>query len=99
MSSPRLRRPTRFGLCALTLATAALTMGACSGNIRHDRVHSPSLRSNLTPELMTSAQRADDVDNALAIMADTNGRLFNEDLGSVWYTDRPSRLHRGPSPR
>ncbi len=57
------------------------------------------LRANLSPEVDTLYQRPVDVENALAITGDTNWRMFNQDLGRAFYTDRPSRLTREPIPR
>ena len=97
--SAKSARSVRVALSAsIAFGAVALVLGGC-GQIRHDSVHAPSLRGNLTPELATTGQRPDDVDNALAIMKNANWRMFGEDLGSVWYTDRPSRLHYGVSPR
>ena len=99
MSSIRQRTASRFLPAAiLALGAGVVVLGGC-GNIRHDTVHAPTLRSNLTPELANVAQRSDDISNALAISNDTNLRQMVNDLGSVWYADRPTRLQRGPAPR
>ncbi len=74
---------------ALVLATGLVT--GCG--------RSATLRSNPTPELVTLYQRPVDVDNAMAIMSDENWRMFTQDLGRVFYTDRPSRLTREQVPR
>jgi PBP1b-binding outer membrane lipoprotein LpoB len=47
---------------------------------------------NITPELPTLSQTYTDVDVDLAMVDNQNKRMFEEDLGRVWYTNRPSRL-------
>ena len=56
------------------------------------------IRANPTPELITLYQRPVDVRNQLAVMQNENHRMFVQDLGRAFYTDRPSRLTREPIP-
>jgi len=39
------------------------------------------------------------MDNAGALMADENGRMFMQDLGRFWLVNRSSHLTPEPSPR
>lgn len=77
------------------LAAGVLGMGACSLDVfsRH-----AAIRNSPTPELETLHQRSVDISNAWTIMDDENWRMFTQDLGRFWYTDRPSRLTREPIP-
>ncbi|HVZ93203.1 MAG TPA: hypothetical protein VG797_01710 [Phycisphaerales bacterium] len=47
-------------------------------------------RSNPTPEIDTTGQTKDEVANKLTIVADTDWRMFNEDLGRMFLLDKPS---------
>ena len=69
-------------------------LGGCSSGSSYS-----GIKSNLTPELSTLWQRPSDVDNALVLMDDENWRMFTQDLGRAFYTDRPSRLSPEPNPR
>ncbi len=88
-------RASRPALAASVLIASGLLAGCYSGSVGRDA----ALRSNPTPELMTLHQRPVDVDNAIAVMSDENWRMFSQDLGRVFYTDRPSRLTREQVPR
>ncbi len=65
------------------VATLVLLAG-CTGN----RVG----LSDVTPEMVTLSQTHTDVNVDLAMVDNQNNRMFEEDLGRVWYTNRPSRL-------
>jgi hypothetical protein len=78
----------------LTLGLSTLGGCCCTGNAQLDEV-----RADATPNLDTLYQRPADVDNALTVTADENGRMFWEDMGRVWLLNRPSRLTREPMPR
>lgn len=86
----------RSGLIVILAACAATSLlGGCgTGDQRLDDV-----RADPTPNLDTLYQRPADIDNALTVMADENGRMFWQDLGRAWHVDRPSRLTREPIPR
>jgi hypothetical protein len=62
----------------LLLAAAALGLGGCT--------------PNPTPGMVTLSQTQSEVDNRLTLIGSENGRMFNADLGRVFYLDRPSRL-------
>jgi len=84
---------------ALTAALGCAAMlAACSGHKDYSYEAAKDIRDNATPDLDTLAQRPVDVDNAIAVTFDTNGRLFNEDLGRMFFFDRPSRLTPTPMP-
>ena len=57
------------------------------------------IRADLTPELETLHERKVDQDNNGAITFDEDGRMFWEDMGRFWMTDRPSRLTKEPIAR
>ncbi len=81
------------------LAVSAFAFGACVGGCSGSSASYSGIKSNLTPELDTLWQRPTDVDNDLVLMDDENWRMFREDLGRAFYTDRPSRLSPEPNPR
>ncbi|MCA9647192.1 MAG: hypothetical protein KC492_41170, partial [Myxococcales bacterium] len=81
---------------SLIVLLAAAGMTGCVSTKRNadaDRV-----RSDLTPELYTLYQTPDDVKNVIAVMKNENERMRRQDMGRVFYTDRPSRLTREPVP-
>lgn len=92
-------RVPRTILClALGCLGAASLVGCTTASSSANHAQAESLRADLTPELDTLYQRPDDMSNAMTIMADENGRMFWQDMGRVFYTDRPSRLTREPVP-
>ncbi len=95
---PLPRRSASFSILAAASLVAVNGLAACSSETTQQQ-KTQLIRNNLTPELDTMYQRPDDIDNAIAITFDENGRMFNEDLGRFWLLDRPSRLTREPSPR
>lgn len=85
--------PRRVSL-ALTVSAAAvlLVAGGCQSSKARD------IRMNPSPEVDTLYQRDADIDNALTVTFDENLRMFKQDLGRAFYTDRPSRLTRETIP-
>jgi hypothetical protein len=84
--------------CVLSAALLAATLLAgCKSDTAAAR--DAMVRSNPTPELDTLYQRPIDIDNRLTLTYDENWRMFNEDWGRFWLTDRPSRLTRERVPR
>jgi hypothetical protein len=81
----------------LVVGAAGLVTGCESTTPQQEKVR--LIRNNLTPELDTMHQRPDDIDNAIAITFDENGRMLNEDLGRLFLLNRPSRLTPEPTPR
>lgn len=85
-----------FKASALTLVTACALLSTLSG-CSESRLE--EVRADATPNLDTLSQRPEDIDNAMTVTFDENGRMFWEDLGRVMLLDRPSRLKREPSVR
>ena len=67
----------------LAIAPAVLLFG-CTGN--------QASLENITPSMDTLAQTYTDTDVDLSVTDNKNLRMAQEDLGRVWYTNRPSRL-------
>ena len=74
-------------------AAAACVLAGCSSGSQYEQV-----KSDPTPNLDTLLQRPEDVDNSMVVTFDENGRMFWQDMGRLWLTDRPSRLTREPIP-
>lgn len=88
-----MKTSNRFLIAAPAAFVLAVALSACTTTREEE------IRADLTPELETLHERQADMDNAGALMADENGRMFVEDLGRVFYTNRPSRLTPEPMPR
>ena len=88
------RRPhaSRLSAAAILGAAALVTSGCASNTVQ-------AYRADLTPRLDARGQSHDDIQNQIAITNDTNFRNINNDLGRLFFTDRPSRLTIGPKPR
>lgn len=84
------------GLLAL-LAAGGMLSGCYAGGGSATGIDA-QIRADPTPEMQTLYQRQVDVENSLAIWSDENWRMFNQDLGRAFYTDRPSRLTREAIP-
>lgn len=80
----------------LLLSAAALALAALTGceSSRYQQV-----KEDPTPNLDTLYQRPSDIDNKVTVTFDENMRMFVQDLGRVFYWDRPSRLTREPIPQ
>jgi hypothetical protein len=89
-----LSRSTKVTLTTLLAAGFAATLATGCTTSRDQ-----AIRNSVTPELETLYQRKVDQDNAGALTFSENGRMFWEDMGRAFYTDRPSRLTREPIPR
>lgn len=83
---------TRHLAAALVGLAALASLSGCASS-RYQQV-----KDDATPNLDTLSQRPEDIDNALVVTFDENGRMFWSDLGRAFYTDRPSRLTREPIP-
>lgn len=83
---------SRHAALLMTLAGIALLSGCTES--RYQQV-----KDDATPNLDTLYQRPEDVDNAMVVTFDENGRMFWQDLGRAFYVDRPSRLTREPIPQ
>lgn len=86
----------RRSVVAVSLLTTAV-LGACASD-DYSYTAAKEIQGNATPNLDTLSQRRVDIDNTIAVTFDTNGRLFNEDMGRFWLLDRPSRLTPTPMP-
>jgi hypothetical protein len=75
-------------LVALTSLPVAMLVGCQPA----DPTSTKAILSDLSPELQTTTERPVDVDRNVATTFDQNGRMFWDDLGRVWMTDRPSIL-------
>ncbi len=84
---------------AASIATAATLVG-CSTTPEltgeQARIYE-DMKSNPTPSTITLTQRQADVANAMVFTKDVNYRIFMEDLGTLFLTDRPSRLTIKPT--
>ena len=90
---------TRFSpTAALACLSLAALLAGCAGSDTAAARYA-AVRDNPTPELDTLHQRPVEIDNKMALTFDENWRMFTQDLGRFWYTDRPSRLTREPVPR
>lgn len=76
-------------LVATAVAVSFVGIGCSSDPMATDF---ESIKSNPTPELMTIAERKVDVERNLATTENQNYRMFWNDLGRMWYVDRPSFL-------
>jgi hypothetical protein len=83
-----------IGLTVVVAATA-LTTG-CASDKTSDTSYA-AISGDLTPELMTLSERPIDVDRHISFNNDLNGRMFWNDLGRVFYTDRASWLTPYPT--
>ncbi|MSR41839.1 MAG: hypothetical protein EXS10_08075 [Phycisphaerales bacterium] len=84
-------------LTTLSLAAAALvvtTMTGCQSN--PNDVSFNSVKGDLTPELFNVSESPYDVDRNVAMNFNQNLRMFWDDMGYVWMTDRPSSLSNYP---
>jgi hypothetical protein len=88
------RRLATIGCALLLVAGASMSGCMFTGDPQLDEA-----RSDPSPNLQTLHQRPTDVDNAMVVTFDENGRMFWEDMGRLWLTDRPSRLSREPQLR
>ena len=81
------------------LAIIALVAFASSlGCYKPDNVSYKAITSNLSPEMATLSERQYDQHTNLAITDNLNLRMFNGDLGRVFYTNRSSTLSPYPIP-
>ncbi|MBL8964566.1 MAG: hypothetical protein KF787_11135 [Phycisphaeraceae bacterium] len=90
MSNNRFAVRGVFAVIVGLLGTSLCVGGCASQDYSHQAA--AEIRANATPELDTLYQRPVDIDNAIALTFDENGRMINQDLGRFWLLDRPSRL-------
>jgi hypothetical protein len=83
----------RLTLAAVALLGAGALCGCTGSGARASNdPETQQIRRNPTPELTTLYQSDDDIQN------NENKRMLNQDLGRVFFFDRPSRLAREPVP-
>lgn len=88
------RSTARVASSALFAALALA--GGCSSDYSMEAAS--DIRDDPSPDMDTLYQRPVDVDNTLAVVTDTNWRMFNQDMGRFWLLDRPSILTIEPMP-
>lgn len=77
-------------LLAFTTLVGGVFMTGCSTAAQY--------RADLTPRLDARGETRSETANTVAYTTDTNFRNLNNDLGRMWFSDRPSRLTNGPKP-
>lgn len=73
-----------LGVTALALSTG------CSGD--KTSADFSDIKSNLTPELVGMSERDVDIERNMAVVSNTNLRLFWSDLGRAFFFEAPSSL-------
>jgi len=91
---PRRRNVSVSTVFAVGAAAGAALLGGCS----HKATSIEAIRLNPSPGSTTLDERPADIANTLAFTRDTNLRMLIQDLGRVFYTDRPSMLTPEPMP-
>ncbi|MBC7834198.1 MAG: hypothetical protein H7Y88_03745 [Phycisphaerales bacterium] len=91
----QMARSTKAGFAVLSLAAIAM-LGGCY-LVSDDRA--AQYRANPSPDMATLHESGEEIDNALTVTFDENLRMFTQDLGRAFYTNRPSRLTREPIPQ
>jgi len=80
----------------IALSIAAVTFTTVLTGCNPNKVDYYSITGNLTPELATPSQRPIDQHTDLAVTNNQNLRMFNDDLGRVFYTNHASTLSPYP---
>jgi uncharacterized lipoprotein YajG len=76
-------------ILTFTFSTASLILFAgCTSK--------QTIMSDITPAMQTLSQTQNDVNIDINMTDNQNLRMAEEDLGRVWYTNRPSRLSSFP---
>ncbi len=91
-------QPSCFATFSLTAAALLMSsmIGCQPSQIGPNDVTFNSVKGNLTPELVTLSDSQNDVDRDIAVNFNQNLRMFWDDMGYVWMTDRPSSLSNYP---
>lgn len=84
----------KMRLSVMSLVLVALALGGCQSDPY--AVDYDSISNNLSPELMTLANRDVDVDRITKQTNNVNERMVVDDLMRTFYTDRPSWLSPTP---
>lgn len=80
-----MRKGVGIKVSMMVVAAAAL-LGGCGSSVRSESLRDPSA-AEMGP--VTTKQQ---ISNGMAHTADTNLRLFWDDMGRFWLFDRPSHL-------
>ena len=88
------QRHTRRLLTAATLFVLPAVLVGCSSGPEHAG-DLDAIRWNPSPAMHTLSQRSVDRFNDHAHSRDTNLRALSSDIDSIFFLDRPSRLHHG----
>lgn len=92
-------RPTmKLRVTRGVVVSAALIAGAMATGCSTRSADINAIRMNPSPEVMTLFERPTDVRNAITLMWDENLRMANQDLGRVFFFNKPSRLTPEPIP-
>ena len=78
----------------LLLLVGGFALTGCTDNARYE-----AIKEDPAPNILTLDERVEDADNNWTISRNENWRMFWQDMGRAFYTDRPSRLTREPVPR
>lgn len=89
------KRHTRRLMASATIFVLPAVLIGCSSSGPQHAGDIDSIRWDPSPAMHTLAERGSDRQNNHARMRDTNLRAFSEDIDSMFYLDRPSRLHSG----
>lgn len=82
--------------CTAVLSASLLALGLAGCSSDPNATDLKSITGNLTPELMTTSERPDDVSVNWAMNANQDLRSAWSDLGRFWLTDQPSSLSPYP---
>lgn len=83
-------------MLAVVLMGGAMTLAGCSSG--PSRVTAASIRSNMTPELKTTAMTSEQHKTRVARSLDHTLRQVWDDLDYIFLVDQPSRLTSYPIP-
>lgn len=84
----------KTGCVSFAVSALALALAGCQSN--PNNVDLKSITSDLSPELMATAERPVDIDVNWAVNADQDLRGVWNDLGRFWLTNKPSSLSPYP---
>ena len=80
----------------LLLLVATVALVGCQKSSKPDDVSYSAITNDLTPELMTLSERPVDVDLNMAVHQNQDLRMFWNDIGRFFYTNRASGLSPYP---
>ncbi|MEX0776976.1 MAG: hypothetical protein WD042_14820 [Phycisphaeraceae bacterium] len=84
----------RFGMA--TMVVGAALLAGCGSK---DRITAEGVRANMSPELQSVGDTAQQRKNRQARAVDTTLRAIHDDWDYFWLIDRPTNLSRYPIPR